>query len=44
MPEIVNLRGIFGVRLGLKDVGKQGRSLGNLNEFGVVLSLSGDPD
>ena len=44
MLEIVNLRGVFSAGLGLKDVGKQGGSLGNLDEFGVVLGLSGDPD
>ena len=44
MPEMVNLRGILSARLGLKDVRKQGGGLGNLNELGVVLGLSGDPD
>ena len=42
-PEIVNVRGVISAGLGLNDVGKQGGSLGNLNEFGVVLGLSGDP-
>ena len=43
VPKIVNVRGIINAGLGLNDVGKQGGSLGNLNEFGVVLGLSGDP-
>ena len=29
--------------MGLNDMGKQGGSLGNLDDLGVVLGLSGDP-
>ena len=44
MPEIVkNLRGELGAGLGLNDIGSQDGGLGNLNDFGVVLSLGGDP-
>ena len=38
-----NVRGELGAGLGCKDFGSHDGGLGNLNDFGIVLSLSGDP-
>jgi hypothetical protein len=38
-----SLRGKIGAGLGLDDIGSQNGGFDNLNNFGVVLSLSGDP-